>query len=199
MTNKFKYALVEIHYEGCKKEDKPYWFLYIENYMDLHRYFEQQQPKMVKQYFEIKKKKKFGHCTSDIERAVETVFMVNNNNRKTLLDDLYHISDIFSKPKIKMVMDGKKLLINPTGIGFCPYNEKTHTIIKVVEKEDYNFPDIMLDDTDIKISKWEGGKHWYIKIGNHQMDGRFNTYEYAKDASTEFLKKLNKEFKSENK
>jgi hypothetical protein len=107
-----------------------------------------------------------------------------------MVDDLAHLSDVFSKPKIRMVLEGKKLLINSSGIGFCPFSEKHHKIIEVMKRKDYNFPTHTLTEKDIKITKWEGGRHWYVKVGQHQLDDKFNTYDYAFDQGKKFLNKI---------
>lgn len=182
----YKFVLVEATYLNNER----YWALFIEDIKDLFHYFEQSSPKMIQAYFDIKKRSYSGHYTSNEERAIGALFDYNDSNRKTFVDDIIHISDKIQGTKIKHVLKGEKLLVNCSGIGFIPYNKKYHTIIEIVKRKDYNFPTHTLTKEDIEIKKWEGGKHYYVKIGNHQLEGKFNTIKYAEEQANKFFKKL---------
>ena len=190
----FKFARVKVEI-GITKTT--YWALYIENLEDLMVFLEEQSPNLIAEYFKIKKKRRPAHCTTKLEGAVESLFLFGDSNRKTLVDDIAHIDNSFSKPKIRMVLEGKKLLINTTGIGFCPYDKDYHTILEVVERDSFNFPDWDLTKDDIDINRWPGGSHYYVKVGTHRL-GRFNTVKFAQSEANKYLKKLQREKRNEN-
>jgi len=188
MNKKYKFIKIKANYLGDK--DNTYWALLVENMIDLFRYFEAKNPQLVKAYFEIKKKKSFGHCIGNEQVAVETLFIADNNS-KTVADDIIIISDTFSKPKIREIINGNKLIINPSGIGFCRFDEKYHTILQTIESDDFNFP-CNVDYDDIIVKQWQNGKHWYVRVGQYDLPDKYFSYELGFKAGKEYLeRKLN--------
>ena len=181
----FKFVLVEALYLNNER----YWALFIESPNDLMNYCMKMDKSLGEAYFKIKKDKFYRreYGNTNEEHIIDVLFAVNNNNRKTFVDDLNHISSA-QKLKWDMILKGKKILINSTLFGFCPYNPKTQKIIQTVKRKVLIFPSNTLSEKDIKVTKWEGGKHWYVKIGQHQMENKFNTYDYA--LGKKFLKKV---------
>ena len=126
----FKFVLVKADYLG--PTDNSYWALFIENLEDLFSYFEVKTPQLLQAYWEIKSKAIKGiegHFTSIEQKAIAPLFERPNKN-KTLTDDVLLIDDKLNQPKLKAVLAGHKLLINPSGIGFCFYDEKYHTLLE---------------------------------------------------------------------
>ena len=182
-----KYKFVKIKADYLGDTDNAYWALLVENMSDLFYYFEVKNPQLVKAYFEIKKKKHAGHCIGNEQIAVETLF-ITDHCCKTVIDDIFLISDTFSKPKIHEIMRGNKIIINPSGIGFCRFDGKYHTILKRIESDDFNFPcDVNYDD--IIVRQWEGGKHWYVRVGQYDLPNKYITYESGLNAGKEYLNK----------
>lgn len=193
MENNFKFVLIEASYLNNER----YWVLFIEDFEDLFNYFEQSSPKYIKAYFELKNKKhRLGHCSTSYQSVIESIFLYNDDkNRKSIVDDVFLMSDTIQGTKIKYLLRGHTLLINSTRMGFCNFDAKNHKIIKRVNKIDFNFPTSTLTKKDIKITKWERGTHWYIRIGQHDLGEKFIDYKQAKKAGDKFLKIINKKEK----
>jgi hypothetical protein len=65
-------------------------------------------------------------------------------------------------------------------------------ILKTVETENFKFPDILYTESDIKISKFQGGRHFYAKVGGFEVvdesgDSKWNTEKYAYSVAKKFL------------
>lgn len=178
----FKFALIECSY--LHKEQ--YWFLLIENIIDLCHYFETIDERFVRAYFELKKKIKKGyHISNNEEMAVWGALL--NKPSKNLVTDIQIISDTMKKPKISAILKGNKLLINSTNVGWCIYSSKSHKILKTVKRNKLIPPEIK--ESDIHITKWENGKHYYLRIGGHDF-GKFATIKEAERVSKIEFNKL---------
>ena len=185
---KFKFVLIEVKY--LKKEK--YWFWLIEDMKDLCHYFHITDKVFITAYFKLKEKIKAGYHISNNEELAVYTALINSSN-KTMVQDIIQISDKVKKPKINSILKGNKLLINSTNIGWCNFNKKYHKIIKIVKKDKCIRPEITKDD--IHISRWNNGKHYYLKIGNHYF-GKFETFRKAEKVAKE---KFNNLLKGDNK
>lgn len=97
--------------------------------------------------------------------------------------------------KIECVNKYGKIYINKSG-GYFPHHSDD---IKVLEEYIINNDSIIFpsySDADIKVVKWEGGKHYYAYVGDiwvKPKDGRvkFNTSKEAEDEAKHMVYKLN--------
>ena len=85
------------------------------------------------------------------------------------------------------VAKGKKLAVNHVG-GYFPIPEDA--MIKSINK-------VVYTEKDIKITKFEGGRHFYATIAGVEVLDEFggrkwNTYQYAEEMAIKFLSNLNK-------
>jgi len=204
----FKFVKVKANY--LSKNNDTYWALFVENLMDLHLYLMAKNPQLVGSYHKIKSRNlksqmgfeksleeqkvptnvvavPTGHCMSPEELAVETLFSIDRGH-KGVVEDILCLHDTFSKPKLDCIKRGEKLLINPSGIGFCPYNEDYHTILETRQSNTMNFPDDILTESDIRVNRWEGGTHWYVRVGQHDLPDKYSTYESGYKAGKQYLK-----------
>jgi len=185
----FKFVKVAASYLN----NESYWALLIETPLDLFEYFDAKSPQLIRAYFELKHKHtkygdRLGHYVSNNEEyAVHNLFIRDHGN-KTMADDICTISDAFNKTKLDLVLAGEKLLINPTGIGFCWFDPKYHTILEQCEKSDFVFP-CEMTEKDIIVKQWENGTHWYVRVGNYDLPDRYNTYEAGMAAGKKYLEK----------
>lgn len=86
--------------------------------------------------------------------------------------------------KMKYVNKGYTIAINSCG-GWMLVSE--NDVLETVSKK--------YSTSDIKISKFDGGRHYYAMIGNIEVkdkygDNKWNTHEYAYEVAKEFLRKL---------
>ena len=180
----YKFALVEVSY----LKNEQYWFLLIEGVSSLLDYLKVSNKRIFEGYFKLKMKRETGtHMCSDEELAAYAALM--NNPSETIVGDLQTITNALVKPKIDMVMKGLKLLVNSTNIGFCPFDPKYHKILEIAERDELISPIIM--KSDIRITRWPNGAHYYLRIGAQDF-GKFSTVEEAEDrAKLEFSKLAN--------
>ncbi len=195
---KFKFAKVKYNY----LKGQISWQLLIENIQDLMHYFEIVQPRQVERYFDVKKRlnKKFPP-----EKFKDVALHLNEQdyglyasiackpNRKSIIDDLFILSDTFCKPKINAVLKGNKLIINAANGWCCLLAGKSgHEILEIIEKDKLVFP--YYSEQDIHVSKWLGGKHYYARIGNTSVivngKTKWNTAKEAERNAKEFLKTI---------
>lgn len=55
---------------------------------------------------------------------------------------------------------------------------------------------MVYSETEIKVSKFQGGKHWYAKVGDFEVkddsgDNKWNTEKYAYLIAKKFMNKIN--------
>jgi hypothetical protein len=104
--------------------------------------------------------------------------------------ELYLLNDIVTNMKteqFRLISKGSKIAINKNG-GY--FEISNNDIIEHTNDTDYN-------ESDIRIIKWNNGKHYYAKIGSIDVvddDGslKWNTHDYAMSVAKRFLEILNK-------
>jgi len=122
------------------------------------------------------------HNTSRLADLAEIVA------EKTGQGGLLTLADISSKvttTQLRLIMEGKTLVVNENGGYF--YLGKDDVV------EEINF---RYTEKDIKVTKFEGGRHWYAKVGaitveDFEGDKKWNTHKYAYNEAKKFLEKLN--------
>lgn len=81
-----------------------------------------------------------------------------------------------------------------TNGSYMPISEGYKTI-ETIENEKITYPQNKYTEKDIRIKRWDGGKHYYAKIKdidvvNEYGEQKWNTVEYAELWAKRFLKKL---------
>jgi len=87
-----------------------------------------------------------------------------------------------------------KIFVNEAGGWFML--QEHMKILKTVETETFKFPDVLYTESDINISKYNGGRHFYATVGGFQVidkdgDTKWNTEKYAMEVAKKFMKTLN--------
>jgi hypothetical protein len=103
---------------------------------------------------------------------------------------LRELCDLMGEVSANQLIDvafGKKLAINHVG-GYFPIDN---------DAEIEYLTDYIYTKEDIKISKFEGGKHYYATIGGISVvdnfgDNKWYSEQRAYDKAVEFLEKVNK-------
>ena len=97
------------------------------------------------------------------------------------------ISDTYITPILKMGLSNKMWLINHNW-GMMPADDIK--ILEYCERDKFIFP--IQGEKDIRIIKWDGGKHFYAKIGNEDVvidnEQKWNTKERAREMALQYLK-----------
>lgn len=189
---------------------KPYWMLYIEDMVDLADYIEKVKGKRIAENYQSAKYKTIpdannqakGHFSKE-EFAIYNILTHSKKKRLSFIDDLMILSDVLYSPMNKCIANGDILLVNISG-GFHPYNEKydSFTILQIIEKDKYEFPVDVCDEQNllserdklikmINITRWEMGKHYYAKIGEHDVKyggmNKWSSYELARNYSEKYI------------
>ena len=162
----------------------------LENIADCMEYLQSQEPKIKEQAKELvkrgRKKRECGyvnHPTDIVVGICETLSEAGSGG------SIYNLSRLFGSRNtdmIKHISRGQSLSVNYNG-GYFPIPKDA--IITRIER-------VVYTEEDIRITKFEGGRHFYANIGGIEVfdfsgDKRFNTYEYAESIAKEFLLKIN--------
>jgi hypothetical protein len=180
---KFIYARHKIHPRVERYHEQ--WYLLLDTFERVLDYTEHRSSKVVGAYFRLKKKwekgnARTGHLSDRDEQVIEVAMLCTENKRKTIMDDL-KILDEHIGVYFKCFMDGMTMAVSPNG-AFRPVDE-TFDILAEVESEVLVFP--VTSESDIKVTQWEGGLHFYATVGNMTVyddkgNMKWNTEEEAK-------------------
>jgi hypothetical protein len=121
------------------------------------------------------------HCDNTIAEKYENV--TNEHGSIRLLSKF---TSRAIENRINAVLNGKILLINKNGGYF--YLDSGDIIENI---------NIKYTEKDIKITKFDGGKHFYatisgISVIDDEGNNKWNTHEYAHSVSVKYLEQLNK-------
>lgn len=124
-----------------------------------------------------------GHCSTQLGNLSHALSNLKGEGDLRVLCDL---TGSVSASRLKYVCRGHKLAINHNGGYFLIPDDA-----KIERLEKYKYT-----EKDIKITKFEGGRHWYASVGGVEVvdetfGRRFNTYEYAYKKAIELMKRLN--------
>lgn len=123
------------------------------------------------------------HSTNYLTGAADVLSSCKLISFEHALDDL---GRQLYKDWYKYLYEGKTIYVN--GVGGYNFNED---VKKVYRKEGYEFP--CFSESDIKIKKWPGGKHFYAYIGDMEVsDGtniKWNTEKEAREVAKKYITK----------
>ena len=165
-------------------------YILISNIEEYKEYFQILNNKFKVSESEIKNNKTWvGHGHSVIT-GITGVFcgmIENKNERQPMLDHLAILHGKIVSDQLKIILDGYKLAINDKG-GYFP----------IKQNEQFEFEEItdnIYSESDIKINKWYGGKHYYAKIGKLDVvdengNVKWNTEKEARKKALEYLKTM---------
>ena len=127
------------------------------------------------------------HLTTE-EWAI--VMACENRNTKSLIDEATVIDNVFLKPIVNMYLKGKVLLFNYNG-GFCWITDDLE-ILDTVISDVYAYPQSGYTKSDIKVSQWMNGNHYYAKVKNVDVVDRtgrqkWDSYDRAYDEAVDFI------------
>lgn len=185
----YKFVKIKTSYLS-EKLPNIYWALWVASMQSLRDYLRVQSPLFVRAYFDLKSNLCLGnHPVGKYQEALNSLFIGEELSdrvqakQKSFLYDLEFILDKYIRPKSEALKRGKVLLINSTGVGFCYYNPTFHNILDVKLSDKIEFPD---EGNLIKVSRWEGGSHWYVRIGQYDLPEKYTTYKAALKAGQNY-------------
>jgi len=175
------------------------WLLVIENIETLEKYMKKRAKNLIGTYYKMRKKKFTGHCFSENELMLETALTYGREKPViTFIDDCTCIADKILNiyPEIFLI-DGIIFITENDCIR--PIKNIERKILKAKNKEILAWPlKENYTESDISITRWPGGRHYYAKIKNIEVadengDSKWNTTEEAKRQAKIFLKTLKME------
>jgi len=196
-----KYTFVKIKYKGFGDWG---WWLKIENWLQLYDWYMEVQARIVGWgVLNFLASKEFHYLISDkphkknhYNTAYGQILLFEAKKQFALgkkvglISLIEFLSKTLLEDKTKQLNKGIILYINKAG-GYSP-ECKSFEEIDFVKKDECIFPECT--ENDIKILQWDGGKHWYAKLGGTDVvvDGKqkWKTYDQAKNSAIEFLKVL---------
>lgn len=163
--------------------------LLIETMEDLYEYLETLGTTRIKEAAQdiLHSAKTGSHNTTRIGGFSQTM---SNYSGKGAIHILCDVMGRVQATQIMKVAHGIKLAINPSG-GYFPIPENAK--IELI-------PVFKYTEKDIKITKFDGGKHYYATIGGLEVvdqwgDKKWNTYAYAEQIAKKYLVNLNKQIR----
>jgi hypothetical protein len=162
-------------------------YILIEDAEDLNEYhstiLEKETADAIKELFEYYcKYRQMGHMTN---RLADTANFFAKLKGRGPLYELDNLVGKVTMDQIKLIINNKPFAVNFNG-GYFPL-PKDYKISKI--------PEFIYTESDIHISKFEGGRHFYAKVGKLEVTDRWgerkwNTYNYAYEQAKNFLEKL---------
>jgi len=157
----------------------------IETMEDLYEYFETIATTRVKEAAQdiLETAKTGGHNTTRVGGFAQDMSRHTNQGAIHVLCDLVGRAQA---SQIMKVAQGIKIAVNPSG-GYFPIPEDS--VVEII-------PVCKYTEKDIKITKFDGGKHYYATIGGIEVidqwgDKKWNTFSYAETIAKKYLKTLN--------
>jgi hypothetical protein len=159
------------------------WYLLLDTKDSLMAYLEARNKQMLRSYWGMKKQPcRAGHYPTYEQNIIDTVMYLTN--RKSIVDDAA-VLDRFLSGYIKVFQLYGKVLINKNN--GCRHMDDTFVILKTEQRNGIIFPTEALTEKDIIVAQWEGCKHWYVRVGNFDLPGRWFSYKEGMDAGRRYL------------
>lgn len=167
-------------------------FILIENITDLLDYFHERfygmkkvsAVNLVTRYQAKQRGEMVGHGTDLITDVVEGTCDIKGTGCAW---ELCKLTGTVEKYWIKDIADGRKIAINPIN-GISHFNPEDDAIINIITSNE------LYTESDIKISRWSGGTHWYAKIAFIDVvingEAKWNSKIVAMNKAKEYLKAM---------
>lgn len=135
--------------------------------------------------------KKSGHYCNDFEMGVEARMQATV---EPLIEASIRIENDALRSRILHFEKTKNIYLN-SGMQVITIDERFAEIVSVVEKDVLTFPDEEApSDDDVRYIKWDGGVHYYAKIGKLDVvdemgNQKWDSLEEAKKAAKWYIEK----------
>jgi len=185
----FIYAEHKIHPKVDKKHEQ--WYLLIDNTKSFFNFIELRSKSLVEKYWKLKdmNKTRFGHLSDGDMIAIEQLLCFCSKERKNIVDDCFLISDLM-KGYFNIFLREGKFVVSPN-MSFRNM-DNSFIITEQIERKNLIFP--ISSEKDIRIIKWNNGRHYYAKIGNQDVvwkrKQKWDSYEEAFVCAKFYLKEV---------
>lgn len=127
-----------------------------------------------------------------VTNAVTTLWMLMGKlKQQTVLETSITLEEKTMQDRIEMLEKYGKIYLNRNGTYKPPDNNDE--IVEEVEKEELIYPEdeVFYTQNDIRIINWDGGKHFYAKVGDLDVvdkngNQKWNTWKEARSHAWDF-------------
>jgi hypothetical protein len=184
----YKFQKVNLSYNGISIDYD--WMLVIESLEDLISYHENTLKAQIPFAWENLLKTHSGHshiCTT-LGLLINHQAKVEKGKR-SLFELTRIVGEKIFEAKATTLLNTGKIYINNNG-GFFPHSKDITVLEEIsINSDKLIFP--QYTEKDIKIKKWENGKHYYAYVGSFQVEmhgeNKWNTEQKALDMAKAFL------------
>lgn len=176
----------------CGNDKTAGWWLKVTSLEELSEYHKEHNSKYGKALENILHDKEYGAVTVTHGPNIrelplsDAIFYHAMNKKVSVIQSTLEISSMVAEAQLKTLLKQGFIFVNSMG-GWCP--TLACPVRQSVEKDSFVFPDFK--STDIRISKFPGGQHYYAHIGTMQVrDGdklKWNTYKEAYEKALECI------------
>lgn len=144
----------------------------------------------IKDYLDTNLVRGQKHYTNNLSRTSHMLMEIGNISYP---ETLVKIENDIKNGKLKTILQFGNVLLRENGTYMVLTDD--FEVIEEVTKDKLVYPTKTFTKDDISITKVFEGKHWYGRIGYHQVidkEGniKWNTYEYAMKMAIEYLNEL---------
>uniref|UniRef100_A0A6M3K6E1 Uncharacterized protein n=1 Tax=viral metagenome TaxID=1070528 RepID=A0A6M3K6E1_9ZZZZ len=166
------------------------WFLYLDDKDSFEKFINKRGYELVRAYMNLKvnvskdnpfRYKNGGHISNVDESTIANILYLDDT-RKTTADDCKHLDKLLSGYRMLFISKGHVLVNHNNG---CRYMDDSFQILETRISKEIIFP--TCSEKDITVKQWEGGKHWYVRVGNYDLSDKYNTYQSGFEAGKKYL------------
>jgi hypothetical protein len=173
------------------------WYLQINSLTDLWIYHMQYRLSINTNAFTDLVQSKEGHCKNELAVKIDTMSKLKQTSWVKMLNET---NDKVLKNQAATIARNIPIFINENG-GYT-YHENFSEIYNVLDEKNVDvgenpqpFPrESEYTQKDIRIIKWDGGKHYYAKIGNFDVvvndEQKWDSESEARRNAEKFLETL---------
>jgi len=178
------------------EEEKSGWLCLIETHEQLEAYIKHRSWDIAAAWIDIKEQ---GHCVTRLGECMKLLLQIKMEKEGVkslgLVDAVNYMENTLNKTVIEIFIEEGEVYVNPAGGCRLTHLRDDHRgvdeeIFETCKNKDIVFP--KLAENVVKVSKWFGGKHYYISVNgkNTDVDGvsKWSTVEAAEEARDKFLK-----------
>jgi hypothetical protein len=120
-----------------------------------------------------------------------TIAVSSSLKEKSYIDEASYLYATFYKNCLEYVLKGIPILFN-ANYTYMPLVDGLEIVEEIVN-EKFEFPITKYTEKDIRIIKWDGGTHYYAKIGNEDVvyygEQKWDNEPDARYAALQYLRK----------
>jgi hypothetical protein len=185
---KFIYARHKIH----PKIEEYYeqWYLLLDTIENFNQFILSRSNRLNNRYAKLHKEQeestlrvfRSGHMSDEDDQLIVNRLALDDT-RKNIIDDAL-ILDEFLQGYIKCFKDKGHIIVSPNNS--FRFMDDSFQILDTKISEKLRFP--ATSERDIIVKQWEGGKHWYVRVGNYDLPDKYFSYESGLKAGQQYLK-----------